>query len=146
MIDDSAPPADTAAADEPAADEPAADEPPADESAEPAAEPSEEDEIAAARFRPPGERSIGRTDPDATVETVSTVVVHHLESGTASADDAATGVEGVVSELIERVRTSDDDMVSVVSEMIEQDLDTNQMEEVLTELVERDRSARGRSG
>ena len=35
--------------------------------------------------------------------------------------------------------------MSVVSDMVEQDLDTEQMEEVLTELVERDRSARAKS-
>ena len=76
-----------------------------------------------------------------------TVVVRHLEgqqveSGAVPDEDAPTGVEDVVSALVERVRTSDEDIMSVVSEMVEQDLDTEQMEEVLTELVERDRSAR----
>jgi hypothetical protein len=130
---------------EPAADAPAAEESPPEVSTP---ELSEEDEIAAARFRPLGERSVNRPpEPDTDTETVPTLVVHHLEadhpaSEPAPVEETPTGVEGVVTALIERVRTSDDDMVSVVSEMIEQDLDTEQMEEVLTELVERDRSAR----
>ena len=84
------------------------------------------------------------------------MTVRHLEQpateppdpeapATVTPDAQPIAVEDVVSALVERVRTSDDDVMSVVSEMVEQDLDIEQMEEVLTELVERDRSAQAKT-
>ena len=102
----------------------------------------EKDEVAAARFRLPGERSTASTFGPPVL--VPLVTVRHLEVPDAQ-EARSTAVDDVVDTLVERVRTSDDDIMSVVSEMVEQDLDTEQMEEVLTELVERDRSTRANS-
>ena len=55
--------------------------------------------------------------------------------------DQSTNVDDVVSALIERVRNSaSNDLLTVVSEMVDRDLDADQMEEVLSHLVERERA------
>jgi hypothetical protein len=129
-------------------------------SSSPASEVDEDtvdDDAAAARYRAPGERST--TSAFGPPALVPMVTVRHLDAPdpqAASGEDVVetsdgvtpdvwpTAVDDVVSALVERVRTSDDDVTSVLSEMVEQNLDTEQMEEVLTELVERDRSARAK--
>ena len=55
--------------------------------------------------------------------------------------DQSTNVDDVVTALIERVRNSpSNDLMAVVSEMVDHDLDADQMEEVLSHLVERERA------
>lgn len=72
------------------------------------------------------------------------VIVLTDESALASIPDIdrERDVDEVVRALIERVRNSaNNDVVAVVSEMVDRDLDTDQMEEVLGHLVERDAAA-----
>jgi hypothetical protein len=69
-----------------------------------------------------------RAEPEATSDNTS------------NARSDLTTVDDVVRSLVDRARGSDD-IVAVVSAMVEEDLDNQQMELVLTHLLERDRVA-----